>query len=1267
MTDKSYSPNPSITGSNTLKFGIGSTGSAICQAQALFTKYPISLVNAGEWIQFTMTFTDTANLVDSANNYLGVGLFNGNQTQPVPGGMSAAANPLASSTNTKATGYAQNWQGYVGKLAWSGGANLFVARPAQAFADNRNQDLVGISFATAPAATNLAQTTSTLAALTQGQAYTVTYKITLTASGTLTALTSLYQGTDTTASPLQTITGTASSANSGYLGTSFDGLAFGWRAGNSNGATTMDVNSITIATTASTTVAPQITTQPSPTTQTVSAGSSVTYSVTATGGGAALTYQWQKSTDNGATYGNISGATNSSYSIGSVALGDTAMYRVQVTDVAGTTTSNAVTLNVASGPFAPQITAQPSPSSLTVVSGSSASFTVQVSGNPQPTVQWQKSTDNGANFSNVGTASQSSPNTYTIPSAQLSDTGLYRAVATNSQGSATSNTTSLTVTKAPTITSQPAGAIIASGSNYALTAGFTGTPAPAYQWQMSTDGLIFTNVAGATNSTYSATGGTTPSGYYRVIATNSAGSVTSSAVYFGVPTTQSVTFAPGNNATNISIDQQLRLVFPSAPKLGISGVITIKDAADNSVAATIDASQFVSYAPGNAFAVIPNAMIRNVQGSNGGTTATTSNYYYMPIAIYGNEVWITLGQRLAYGHTYYVTMDPALLLDSSNAAYMGVTGPTMWRFSTKASGPATPTASTGLTTITIGQDGTGDFATFQGAFDWIPLNNTLARTVRVKPGIYRDNATLGFSRNLVTIVGESSDRTAAQLIYPFAYFAPPLSVFTAGSLRIESNDVTVRDLTVDNIIYNEFHPTGFSSSGAPSAFAGAINTVATTGTRLIFDNVLIKGGQDTLYDITAKTACYFYKCEIWGSVDFIYGPALAVFDQCNIVEIRDVGGPVCAPSTDYAQPYGEVFLNCTFPRALKTNGYPFDVNTGSTTYMRPWRQDGAVAIINCSIGGTSTGTTQMSAKRWLEWNAAEGDKEVTCRAREYGTTFIGAGAAGVGTAYWNNTIDPDYSGPPMLPSDSSVAFGTGSSNRVTVTVNPADYTLSAIFGNSYFNLGGWMPSLIPRFMTQPAGQTVNPGANVTFTVVTSGTPSATYQWYKNGAAIAGATGSSYSIASAAGTDWGSYSVVAMNPAGSTTSSAASLVVNDPLAQWANSNGLDPATTGTPAADPDNDSLNNKMEFFLGGNPRSADNGILPVTTTIPGALVFEFNRNSAASAVAYTVEYTTDLSGVWTTAVHGQNGITIMTNANTGHITVTIPNNGAKLFARLRL
>lgn len=82
----------------------------------------------------------------------------------------------------------------------------------------------------------------------------------------------------------------------------------------------------------------------------------------------------------------------------------------------------------------------------------------------------------------------------------------------------------------------------------------------------------------------------------------------------------------------------------------------------------------------------------------------------------------------------------------------------------------------------------------------------------------------------------------------------------------------------------------------------------------------------------------------------------------------------------------------------------------------------------------------------------------------------------------------------------------------------------------------------PAIETQPLGQTVAIGENVTLTVVASGVPAPEYQWRHDGEPISGATDSSYTIASAMAEDAGSYDVVVSNPKGSVTSDATTLVV-----------------------------------------------------------------------------------------------------------------------------
>jgi hypothetical protein len=71
--------------------------------------------------------------------------------------------------------------------------------------------------------------------------------------------------------------------------------------------------------------------------------------------------------------------------------------------------------------------------------------------------------------------------------------------------------------------------------------------------------------------------------------------------------------------------------------------------------------------------------------------------------------------------------------------------------------------------------------------------------------------------------------------------------------------------------------------------------------------------------------------------------------------------------------------------------------------------------------------------------------------------------------------------------------------------------------------------------------TVNTGQQMAFSATAEGTPPLTWQWSKNGTPIAGATNATYTIASAATTDSGTYRAKATNSAGTADSNA--LVIN----------------------------------------------------------------------------------------------------------------------------
>ncbi len=88
-------------------------------------------------------------------------------------------------------------------------------------------------------------------------------------------------------------------------------------------------------------------------------------------------------------------------------------------------------------------------------------------------------------------------------------------------------------------------------------------------------------------------------------------------------------------------------------------------------------------------------------------------------------------------------------------------------------------------------------------------------------------------------------------------------------------------------------------------------------------------------------------------------------------------------------------------------------------------------------------------------------------------------------------------------------------------------------------------SSAPTITTPPQSQTVNVGANVTFSVQAGGTPPLTFQWSRDGTALSGATASSLSFTNVQASAAGDYSVVVTNSAGSATSAVATLTVNSP--------------------------------------------------------------------------------------------------------------------------
>ncbi len=160
---------------------------------------------------------------------------------------------------------------------------------------------------------------------------------------------------------------------------------------------------------------------------------------------------------------------------------------------------------------------------------------------------------------------------------------------------------------------------------------------------------------------------------------------------------------------------------------------------------------------------------------------------------------------------------------------------------------------------------------------------------------------------------------------------------------------------------------------------------------------------------------------------------------------------------------------------------------------------------------------------------------------------VTAGAMVTFTATADGTPTPTYQwqkGGVNIPGATSTTYTIVS----TVTGDAGIYTVVATNSVSSATSNGATLTVnaapvAPSINSQPADQTVTAGQSASFSVGADGTAPLSYQWRKNTVNIPGATGSTYTIASTAGGDAGTYTVVVSNAVSNVTSNGATLTVN----------------------------------------------------------------------------------------------------------------------------
>lgn len=272
----------------------------------------------------------------------------------------------------------------------------------------------------------------------------------------------------------------------------------------------------------------------------------------------------------------------------------------------------------------------------------------------------------------------------------------------------------------------------------------------------------------------------------------------------------------------------------------------------------------------------------------------------------------------------------------------------------------------GAKKIVVAADGSGDFRTVQQALDHVPENNNQPVVIQIKPGIYNEQIRVAAGKTHITLRGEDPAKTV--LTYK-------LSALQAGNTRLAfSTLINGDDFRAENITFENTFGTG---SQAVALFVDAA--------RASFENCRFLAWQDTLFVNGSRH--YFKNCYIEGHVDFIFGTASAVFEDCTI-HSKGQGYVTAHYRLSNEESTGFVFLRC------RLTGQ----DTGNGVYLgRPWRPYARVVFIDCWLG------PHIRPEGWDNWR--DPAREKTAWFGEYRSK--GPGANPKARVVWSRQLTGD--------------------------------------------------------------------------------------------------------------------------------------------------------------------------------------------------------------------------------------------------------------------
>ena len=254
-------------------------------------------------------------------------------------------------------------------------------------------------------------------------------------------------------------------------------------------------------------------------------------------------------------------------------------------------------------------------------------------------------------------------------------------------------------------------------------------------------------------------------------------------------------------------------------------------------------------------------------------------------------------------------------------------------------------------TIVVARDGTGEFRNIDDALEVCRAFMEYHKVIYVKKGVYKEKLIVPQWLTNIEILGEDRDQTIItyddHANIPSADRPKGMGTFRTYTVKVQGSRITFRNITIEN----------------NAARLGQAVALHTEGNHLSFINCRFLGNQDTIYTGNPGSTLLFEGCYIEGTTDFICGPSVAWFENCEIHSKSN--SYITAASTPQDQAYGYVFYHC---RLTAADGI-------SKVYLgRPWRDFGYTLFMDCTYGA------HIRPEGWHHWQK---EREQTARYMEY--------------------------------------------------------------------------------------------------------------------------------------------------------------------------------------------------------------------------------------------------------------------------------------------